>query len=67
MCRSIKRLNWALLALSKSNSALVHAGDEPELFRMCCEAIASSEAYPLAWIGVAREGLFKAFDIFRHG
>ena len=51
----LKRLNWALLALSKSNSALVHAGDEPELFRMCCEAIASSEAYPLAWIGVARE------------
>jgi len=59
----LRRLNWALLALSKSNSALVHAGDEPELFRMCCEAVASSEAYPLAWIGLAREDAEHSVEI----
>jgi len=50
----LKRLNWALRALSQSNSALVHAGSEDELFRSCCAAIASAEGYALAWIGLAR-------------
>ncbi len=50
----LRRLNWALRALSQSNSALVHAGSEDELFRSCCAAIASAEGYALAWIGLAR-------------
>jgi PAS domain S-box-containing protein len=51
----LKRLNWAMRALSQSNSALVHATTDQELFRSCCEAIAATEAYPLAWIGLAGE------------
>ena len=49
----LRRLNWALRALGQSNSALVHAGTEKELFQACCDAIAGSEGYPLAWIGLA--------------
>ncbi len=49
--RELRRLNWALRALSQSNSALVHAGTEQELFQACCDAIAGTEVYPLAWIG----------------
>jgi len=49
--QDIRRLNWALRALSLSNSALVHAGTEQELFQACCDAIAGTEVYPLAWIG----------------
>lgn len=51
----LKRLNWALRALGQSNSALVHAGTEKELFQSCCEAIAGTGVYPLAWIGLARD------------
>ncbi|MFA5914400.1 MAG: HD domain-containing phosphohydrolase [Burkholderiales bacterium] len=51
----LKRLNWALRALGQSNSALVHAGTEDDLFRSCCEAIAGREGYPLAWIGLAQD------------
>jgi GAF domain-containing protein len=49
----LRRLNWALRALGQSNSALVHAGTEKELFQACCDAIAGTENYPLAWIGLA--------------
>jgi len=49
----LRQLNWALRALGQSNSALVHAGNEKELFQTCCNAIAGSEGYPLAWIGLA--------------
>ncbi|MFH1603772.1 MAG: PAS domain S-box protein, partial [Pseudomonadota bacterium] len=49
----LRRLNWALRALGQSNSALVHAGTEKELFQACCEAIADTHGYPLAWIGLA--------------
>jgi len=49
----LRRLNWALRALGQSNSALVHAGTEKELFQTCCDAIANTEVYPLAWIGLA--------------
>jgi len=49
--QELRRLNWALRALSLSNSALVHTGTEQELFQACCDAIAVTEVYPLAWIG----------------
>jgi PAS domain S-box-containing protein len=49
----LTRLNWALRALGQSNSALVHAGTESELFQSCCNAIAGGGGYPLAWIGLA--------------
>ena len=51
--QELRRLNWALRALGQSNSALVHAGTEQELFQACCDAIAGTEGYALAWIGLA--------------
>ena len=59
----LRRLNWALRALSQSNSALVHAGSEDELFRSCCAAIANAEGYALAWIGLARDDRGRSVEV----
>lgn len=59
----LKRINWALRALSQGNSALVHADDEQELFQSCCEAIAGTGGYPLAWIGVAKQDSEHSVEI----
>jgi PAS domain S-box-containing protein len=59
----LRRLNWALRALSQGNSALVHAQSESELFRSCCEAIGSSGGYALAWIGIARNDSERSVEI----
>ena len=49
------RLNWALHALGKGNTAMMHAVTENELFQACCDAIADAGGYPLAWLGLARD------------
>jgi PAS domain S-box-containing protein/putative nucleotidyltransferase with HDIG domain len=59
----LRRLNWALRALSQSNSALVHSGSEDELFRSCCAAIANAEGYALAWVGIGRDDPGKSIEI----
>jgi PAS domain S-box-containing protein/putative nucleotidyltransferase with HDIG domain len=59
----LRRLNWALRALGQSNSALVHAGTEIELFQSCCEAIAGAEGYPLVWVGLARDDAAHSIEI----
>ena len=59
----LRRLNWALRALGQSNSALVHAGTEKELFQSCCDAIAGSEGYPLAWIGLAVDDTERSIKV----
>jgi PAS domain S-box-containing protein len=59
----LKRLNWALRALGQSNSALVHAETEKDLFQACCEAIAGTGDYPLAWIGLARDDPAHSIEI----
>lgn len=51
----MRRMSWALLALSRSNSALVHGGSEQELLQGVCEAITAEERYPLAWLGWAQD------------
>jgi len=59
----LRRLNWTLRALGQSNSALVHAGTEQELFQSCCDAIAGTGGYPLAWIGIARSDAACSVEI----
>lgn len=59
----LRRLNWALRALGQSNSALVHAGTENELFQACCDAIAGTEGYPLAWVGLARDDPGRTVEV----
>lgn len=49
----LRRTNWALSALSRANSALVHAEDEATLFQEVCRALTDDHAYPLAWVGLA--------------
>ena len=61
--RDLNRLNWALQALSRSNSALVRADNKKALFALCCEAIAGVDAYPLAWVGSARNDATRSIEI----
>lgn len=48
----MRRLNWALSALSRGNAALVHAETIQELYDTACDAITDQDAYALAWIGM---------------
>ncbi len=59
----MQRLTWALHALSKSNSALVHAESENEMLQQACEAITSHHAYALAWVGLKVEDEEHDVDI----
>ncbi len=61
--QKLERLNWAMRALSQSNSALVHAASEEDMFAACCSAIASSPTYRLAWIGIARDAPGRRVEI----
>lgn len=48
---NLRRLNWALLALSKGSSAVSRSASEAELIEFCCESITSSnDIYPLCCI-----------------
>ncbi|MFP4607688.1 MAG: HD domain-containing phosphohydrolase [Thiohalospira sp.] len=49
----LQRLTGFLRALLRANSALVKAESEPALFQSVCEALTSSQGYPLAWVGLA--------------
>lgn len=59
----LRRLNWALLALSQGNTALIHSSDEAELFQSCCKAITGAGGYPLAWIGLIKQDSEHSVDI----
>jgi PAS domain S-box-containing protein len=48
----MRRLNWALAALSRGNAALVHAESIQELYDTACDAITDQDAYALAYIGM---------------
>jgi len=52
---SSRRANHALRALSRANSALIHADDEATLFQEVCQSLTNSQGYPLAWVGLAEE------------
>ncbi len=59
----LSHLNWALTALSRVNSALVHAGSEMELMENCCKAITEGGIYDLAWMGLARDDPGKTIEV----
>ena len=48
-----RRLNRALLMLSKCNMALVHAEDEPRLLDAICQLAIDPGGYRMAWVGYA--------------
>ncbi len=48
---NLRRLNWALLALSKGNSAISQASSEIELIESCCESITNkNDFYPVCCV-----------------
>ncbi|BBL72223.1 hypothetical protein MoryE10_28290 [Methylogaea oryzae] len=59
----LRRVNWALRALSRSNSALIHAESEENQFQTCCETVTSDGFYPLAWIGWALDDAEKTVQV----
>lgn len=59
----MRRLNWALSALSRGNAALVHAETIQELYDTACDAITDQDAYALAWIGMPQYDADKSVEI----
>lgn len=62
----MRRLNWALSALSRGNAALVHAETIQELYDTACDAITDQDAYALAWIGMPLHDTQKSVEIVAH-
>lgn len=59
----MRRLNWALSALSRGNAALVHAETIQELYDTACDAITDQDAYALAYIGMPQHDVDKSVEI----
>jgi two-component system, cell cycle sensor histidine kinase and response regulator CckA len=51
----LKRLNRALLALSRCNQELVRAANEPELLERVCQIIVNTGGYRMTWVGFPEE------------
>src|SRR6202022_4183103 len=47
----LKRLNRALLAVSRCNQELVRAASEPELLERVCQIIVNTGGYRMTWVG----------------
>jgi len=62
----MRRLNWALSALSRGNAALVHAETMQELYDTACDAITDQDAYALAWIGMPQYDADRSVEIVAH-
>ena len=52
---SYRRSNRALRALSRANTALVHAEHETELLDEVCRALTETGGYTVAWVGLLDE------------
>lgn len=59
----LRRLNWALSALSRGNAALVHAESTQELFDASCKAITDLDVYALAYVGMINDNPEKMVEI----
>ncbi len=59
----MRRLNWALSALSRGNAALVHAESIQELYDTACDAITDQDAYALAYIGMPQYDAGQSVEI----
>lgn len=54
-------------ALSQCNHAIVHAGNEQELFHLVCEAAVRHGGMSLAWIGLVNEETRRVNIVASHG
>ena len=62
----VKRLNWTLAVISKTNSVLVHAKSEHELYVGACESVTSQDSFPLAWVGIPINDEKKSVQVFAY-
>jgi PAS domain S-box-containing protein len=53
--RALEHLNRSYLALSQSNKAIVHSGDEASLLQEICRIVQEDCGYRLVWIGLAEQ------------
>ena len=59
----LKRLNRALLALSRCNRELVRAANEAELLERVCQIIVNTGGYRLTWVGFPEQGKTKSVRV----
>ncbi len=59
----LKRLNRALLALSRCNQELVRAATEAELLERVCQTIVNTGGYRMTWIGFSEQDKTKSVRI----
>ena len=59
----LKRLNRALLALSRCNQELVRAANEPELLEHVCQIIVNTGGYRMTWVGFPEQDQTKSVRV----
>src|SRR6267378_1069874 len=59
----LKRLNRALLALSRCNQELVRAANEPELLERVCQIIVNTGGYRMTWVGFPEQDQTKSVRV----
>jgi two-component system cell cycle sensor histidine kinase/response regulator CckA len=59
----VKRLNRALLALSRCNQELVRGNNEQELLEKVCQIIVNTGGYRMAWVGVPEDDEEKSIRV----
>jgi len=59
----LKRLNRALLALSRCNQELVRAATEAELLERVCQTIVNTGGYRMTWVGFPEQGKTKSVRV----
>src|SRR5438552_1514684 len=59
----LKRLNRALLALSRCNQELVRAANEAELLERVCQIIVNTGGYRMTWVGFPEQDKTKSVRV----
>ncbi len=59
----VKRLNRALLALSRCNQELVRGNNEQELLEKICQIIVNTGGYRMAWVGMPEDDEEKSIRV----
>ncbi|PYU79602.1 MAG: hypothetical protein DMG51_16855, partial [Acidobacteria bacterium] len=59
----LKRLNRALLALSRCNQELVRAANEAELLERVCQIIVNTGGYRMTWVGFPEQEKTKSVRV----
>ena len=61
--KAVRRLNWALTAITRANLAATTAETEADMMRLICEGVTTGEIFVLAWIGLAGDAPDKKVTV----